>query len=122
MSSMRHLYPQLEEILYPMMYKMLSTDGQEVFEEVVEILSYFTYFSPTISPRMWTLWPLLHKCLIEWAVDYFDNILVPLDNFVNRDTETFLSNPDYVVSVLDMVGKVLGRCGCPRLRLPPPGR
>eukprot|EP00873_Tetraselmis_striata_P029005 jgi/Tetstr1/449269/TSEL_036472.t1 len=108
MSSMRHLYPQLEEILYPMMYKMLSTDGQEVFEEVVEILSYFTYFSPTISPRMWTLWPLLHKCLIEWAVDYFDNILVPLDNFVNRDTETFLSNPDYVVSVLDMVGKVLG--------------
>lgn len=108
MSSMRHLYPQLEEILYPMLFKMLSTEGHEVFEEVVEIISYFTYFSPTISQRMWTLWPRLHQCLGEWAVDYFDNILVPLDNFVNRDTETFLSRPEYLASVLDMAAKVLG--------------
>jgi hypothetical protein len=46
---------------------------------------------------------------VEWAVDYFDNILVPLDNFINRDTETFLSDPKYIVSVMEMASKVLTR-------------
>eukprot|EP00951_Prasinocladus_malaysianus_P037567 scaffold404857_cov51-Prasinocladus_malaysianus.AAC.1 len=65
MSSLTDLYPQLEEILFPLMYKMCSTEGQEVFEEIIEIISYFTYFSPKISPKMWTLWPLLHQVICE---------------------------------------------------------
>jgi hypothetical protein len=64
MSSMTQLYPQLEEILFPLMFKMCSSEGQEVFEEIVEIISYFTYFSPTISPKLWLLWPRLHEVRI----------------------------------------------------------
>jgi len=107
MSSLTQLYPKLEEILFPLMYKMCSSDGQEIFEEIVEIISYFTYFSPKISPQLWMLWPRLHECVVEWAVDYFDNILVPIDNFINRDTETFLAKPEYLASTLDMATKVL---------------
>lgn len=61
MSTMAGIYPQLEEILFPLMFKMCSSDGQEVFEEIVEIISYFTYFSPEISPKLWMLWPRLHE-------------------------------------------------------------
>lgn len=43
----------------------------EVFEEVLEIVSYMTFFSPTISMDMWTLWPLLTEALSEWAIDFF---------------------------------------------------
>lgn len=51
-----------------------------------------------ISERMWTLWPQLIQCFHEWAIDYFENILVPLDNFISRGTDTFLSsqNPNYL--------------------------
>lgn len=48
-SSMPALFPQLETILFPVMQRFCSTDGQDVFEEVLEIIAYFTYFSPSVS-------------------------------------------------------------------------
>lgn len=30
-----------------------------------------TYFSPVISPNMWSLWPLMVDSVQEWAIDYF---------------------------------------------------
>lgn len=42
-----------------------------MFEEVLEIVSYMTFFSPTISIDMWTLWPLMMEALADWAIDFF---------------------------------------------------
>ena len=54
-----------------------------------------------ISPRMWSLWPLLYKAFNEWAMEYLDNILVPLNNFISKGTEVFLAckSPDYLAQV-----------------------
>lgn len=46
----------------------------EVFEEVLEIVSYMTFFSPTISMDMWTLWPLMMVALADWAIDFFPSM------------------------------------------------
>lgn len=43
-AEMKHLLPVLEEVLYPVMAKCLSSDGQDVLEDVLELLAYFTYF------------------------------------------------------------------------------
>ena len=48
-SGMSALFPELEAILFPLMQRLTSTEGQDVFEEVLELISYFTYFSPTVS-------------------------------------------------------------------------
>ena len=50
---------------------------------------------------MWAMWPLLHEAYNDWAGDYLENILVPLDNFITRGTETFLTcqNPNYLQQV-----------------------
>lgn len=32
-----------------------------------------TYFSPTISMAMWSLWPLIMDALQDWAVDFFES-------------------------------------------------
>ncbi len=50
---------------------------------------------------MWSLWPLLHSAYNDWAMDYLDNILVPLDNFISKGTEVFLAckSPDYLAQV-----------------------
>ncbi|KAG2439798.1 hypothetical protein HYH02_010433 [Chlamydomonas schloesseri] len=95
----------LEEVLYPLLHRMLSTEGQDIFEEVLEMLSYLTYYGPSISERLWGLWPQIEAAVNEWAVDYWENILVPLDNFISRDTERFLTcaQPDYRASLFGMV-------------------
>lgn len=48
----------------------------EVFEEVLEIVSYMTFFSPTISLDMWSLWPLMMEALADWAIDFFPSMFL----------------------------------------------
>ncbi|KAK2986662.1 hypothetical protein RJ640_010118 [Escallonia rubra] len=73
-SRLPHLFVHVEPTLLPIMRRMLTTDGQEVFEEVLEIVSYMTFFSPTISMDMWSLWPLLMEALSDWAIDFFPSL------------------------------------------------
>ncbi|XP_027365249.1 importin beta-like SAD2 isoform X2 [Abrus precatorius] len=108
-SSLPQLFVQIEPTLLPIMRRMLTTDGQEVFEEILEIVSYMTFFSPTISLDMWSLWPLMMEALADWAIDFFPNILVPLDNYISRGTAHFLTckEPDYQQSLWNMISSVM---------------
>lgn len=108
-SRLPHLFVHIEPTLLPIMRRMLTTDGQEVFEEVLEIVSYMTFFSPTISLDMWSLWPLMMDALADWAIDFFTNILVPLDNYISRGTSHFLAckEPDYQQSLWHMISSVM---------------
>ena len=45
----------------------------DVYEEVLEIVSYLTFYSPTISLDMWSLWPLMMEALNDWAIDFFES-------------------------------------------------
>ncbi|KAL3621644.1 secondary alcohol dehydrogenase (SADH2) [Castilleja foliolosa] len=109
-SRLPDLFVHVEPTLLPIMCRMLTTDGQEVFEEVLEIVSYMTFFSPTISLEMWSLWPLMMEALADWAIDFFPNILVPLDNYISRSTAHFLTckEPDYQQSLWTMISSVMG--------------
>lgn len=106
-NALPHLYPAMEEVLFPIMSKMISTEGQDVLEEVLEIVSYFTYFTPEISLRMWELWPQMIVAMNDWAMDYFENMLIPMDNYISRGTQRFLTckDPDYLGSVAALVHK-----------------
>jgi len=108
-SSLPHLYPQLEAILMPVLTKMLTTDGQDVFEEVLELVSYITYFGPGVSQQMWQLWPLMVSAVEDWALQYFENVMVPMDNYISRGTEVFLGSqePNCQQQVFRIVQRVL---------------
>ncbi|KAI5599624.1 hypothetical protein POPTR_002G232600v4 [Populus trichocarpa] len=108
-SRLPDLFVQVEPTLLPIMRRMLTTDGQEVFEEVLEIVSYMTFFSPIISTEMWSLWPLMIEALAEWAIDFFPNILVPLDNYISRGTAHFLAcrELDYQQSLWNMISSIM---------------
>eukprot|EP00879_Flechtneria_rotunda_P022091 GHRR01023309.1.p1 GENE.GHRR01023309.1~~GHRR01023309.1.p1 ORF type:complete len:1020 (+),score=395.54 GHRR01023309.1:417-3476(+) len=103
-AEMKHLLPVLEEDIFPIMVKCISSDGQDVLEDVLELLAYFTYFGE-LSDRLWSLWPQLHALVLDFGVDYWENILVPLDNFISKGTERYLTstNPNYQESVYQMV-------------------
>ena len=89
--SIPQLYPQLEELLFPILHRYTSEEGLDVFEEITQIATYLTYFAPGITPRMWTLYPRLLECLDTWAIDYWKDVLLPLDNYISRGTEAFLT-------------------------------
>ncbi|KAM0916062.1 hypothetical protein ACQ4PT_010415 [Festuca glaucescens] len=108
-SSLPHLFIQIEPTLLPILRRMLTSDGQDVYEEVLEIVSYMTFYSPTISLDMWSLWPLMMEALNDWAIDFFENILVPLDNYISRGTDHFVAckEPDYQQSLWKALSSVM---------------
>ncbi|GFH09661.1 importin N-terminal domain-containing protein [Haematococcus lacustris] len=103
------LYLAIEDALLPLVMKLLSTDGQDVVEEVLEMLAYLTFFGPGITPKLWSTWPLMHAMLMDWAIDSWDSFLIPLDNMITRDTHTFLHSkePNYLESVFQLVSHSL---------------
>ncbi len=43
-SALPHLFPQLEEVLFPLFERMCSQEGLDVLEEVLQLISYCIYF------------------------------------------------------------------------------
>ena len=93
------LYPQLEVLLLPVLQRMLSEDGQDVYEEVLEILAYLTYYSPVISDAVWAFFPVLLHNVGDWALDYFEPTLTSIDNYISRDPARFLAGVDPATGV-----------------------
>jgi hypothetical protein len=65
-SSLPQLFPQLEDILFPILHRFCSSEGADVFEEVTQLITYLTYFGRGVSARMWGLYPKLLEALDDW--------------------------------------------------------
>jgi hypothetical protein len=51
------------------------------------------------------MWPVLERVLIEWGEDFVESLVLPLENFIARDTATFVAShsPNYRQSVWKML-------------------
>lgn len=93
-SKSPEVFSQMEELLMPIFERYLSQDGLDVIEEVLEIITYLTYYMPTISQRMWNLYPRILSCMEGWAMDYVSEFVPAVDNFISRGTAVFLQSTD----------------------------
>ena len=91
-SRLPHLFPQLEDTLFPVMQAMCTEDGQDVFEEILEMISYFTYFSPevtccpSVTVLLWhvvenTLFLVMQAMCTRDGQDVFEEILEMISYF-----------------------------------------
>ncbi|CAM9500194.1 unnamed protein product [Chrysoparadoxa australica] len=113
--KMPELYPKMEAHIVPMLCTCLAgaSEYAEYLESTIEVVSYLTYYSPSISPALWSLFPLMYSAFEEYAFDYISNMSVPIaDNYISRGTDYFLTGhgPDgrsYLELVLTISKKVL---------------
>eukprot|EP00210_Caulerpa_lentillifera_P002538 g2435.t1 len=107
--SSANLCNSLEELFYPVIDSIIMRENQELIEDVVDMMAFFTYYSPQISPRMWSLFPKLHSAYMTWAFEYFDYIAGVLENFLIKGKETFVTckSPDYFSMFNQMVEHAL---------------
>lgn len=101
LSSVKQIYEQLEGILFPVFQRMLCEEGQDIYEELLEILACLTYYSPSISQRLWSLWEPIVQQASTWAANYMDHVAVVLNNFIFRSSDVFLASrqPDCLSQV-----------------------
>ncbi|XP_057436510.1 importin beta-like SAD2 isoform X2 [Lotus japonicus] len=108
-SCLPDLFVQIEPTFVLIMRRMLTNNDQESFKKVLEILSHVTCFSRTISPDMWSLWPLMMEALTDWATNFFPNALVPINHYISKGTAHFLTckEPDYQQSLGNVILSVM---------------
>lgn len=107
-SDLQELYPPLEDLLYPVLNRYLNKDGEDIFQELMGIMTRLLFYGVDVSPRMWSLYPKLLQCLEEdWGFEYFSDALLPLDNYISKGTETFLAMS--APPLLDMTNRMLER-------------
>lgn len=98
------LWLQIEEILFPMIIKILD-EIHDFVEECLKVVTFITYSSPIISDRMWTLIPKFYE-LFEESFDIIDDLLNPLDNYISKGADVFYSSPHLQI-ILKMYNKLL---------------
>eukprot|EP01132_Coremiostelium_polycephalum_P003953 gene3953-4939_t len=106
------LFPQYEVFIVPILQKLLHQDYMMYFEETFRILTCLTYYQKKISPAVWTLFPQIIALFDECAIDFIQNMVNPLDNYISYGTEEFL-NPtkNYLASIVDLFKKMIDDIG-----------
>lgn len=107
--SSTNLCSSLEELFYPVIDSIIKRENQELIEDVVDMMTFFTYYPPQISARMWSLFPKVHSAYMTWAFESFEYFAAVLENFLIRGKETFVSckSPDYFALFNQMVEHAL---------------
>jgi hypothetical protein len=101
-----HMFPSIGRAVYPIIFKILeSSDQLEFLSEGLELLTNLTYYCPSegISQELWQLFPMMGNIFKECAYDYIADFVAPIDNFVSKDPNTFMSNPTYLDMVMYMI-------------------
>jgi len=108
------IYAHMEPILIPLVLQILGNDGDyiEYLEYALDILTFLTYFPDKISPGLWQAVPLIYLAFDQWAFDYLNIMVPPLENFISNSPTQFLAGqtPDglkYIDFIMRMVSKTV---------------
>jgi hypothetical protein len=110
-----HLYKSLEPQLIPLTLKILGNDGDyiEYLECALDILTFLTYFPDNITPELWQAFPLIYIAFDQWAYDYLNLMIPPLQAFIAKDPQSFLRGtaqlPEGTVSYVDLVFSLVAK-------------
>ena len=112
-----HLYKSLEPQLIPLVLRILGNDGDyiEYIECALDILTFLTYFPEQITPELWQAFPLMYVAFDQWACEYLNLMVPPLQSFISKDPARFLQstaqlpegNVTYIELIFAIVAKTL---------------
>lgn len=111
------LYKALEPHLLPITKQILSNDGDfiEYLENALDIVTFLTYFPDDISNELWEIFPMIYVAFDQWAFDYLNLMVPPLENYIGKSPEVFMSkmtvmnnkNVSYADLIVSIVTKTL---------------
>lgn len=99
----------MENECLPMMVQVIEKSVNDFYEEVFDLAEGF--LASSISPQMWSLFEVLCQCIIRDGMDYFPDMCACLHLYVTTDKEAFVSVPDRLKLLVQILQKVLEDSG-----------
>ncbi|KAI1302858.1 hypothetical protein EDD11_005462 [Mortierella claussenii] len=98
---------QLEIALLPVIQFTLQNAIIDLFDGVFEIIDSCTYSGKAISANMWGVFELIYKTFKESALDFMEEMLPSLDNYVSYGKEVVSTNENVQHMIYDIVETVM---------------
>lgn len=93
-SKSPEILAEMETLLFPILEQCLCEEGMDIIEELLEIITYITYYSPSISQRMWSLYPRILDIMPTWGTDFFQDFVPVIDNYISRGLHVFIHSTE----------------------------
>ncbi|KAE9407355.1 ARM repeat-containing protein [Gymnopus androsaceus JB14] len=102
--SSPEILAQIQEIIIPIIVYTLEAKllGKYLFDNVYDLIDSLTFKTRSVSPSMWPVFELTYKLFKNDAVDFLEEMLPSLDNFISYGAETIKQRPDYKQMLLDI--------------------
>jgi len=98
---------RLEETVLPVINLVLHNEIIDLYAEVFEIIDSCTFSSKAISPTMWEVYGTLYKTFKESGMEYIDELLPSLENYLAFGANVLIENQDYQAMMFDIIQTVL---------------
>ncbi|KAF9907671.1 hypothetical protein EC991_010703 [Linnemannia zychae] len=98
---------QLEIALLPVITFTLQNAIIDLFDGVFEIIDSCTFSAKAISANMWGVFELIYKTFKESALDFMEEMLPSLDNYISYGKEVFSTNENVQHSIYDIIESVM---------------
>ncbi|KAF7728772.1 hypothetical protein EC973_005610 [Apophysomyces ossiformis] len=98
---------QLENALLPVITYTLENNILDLYDEIFEIIDSCTFSAKRVTPTMWGVFELIYKAFKESGIDYMDEMLPPLDNYISYGRDVFVSNENIQRMMFDIIETVM---------------
>ncbi|KAI7886446.1 ARM repeat-containing protein [Lichtheimia hyalospora FSU 10163] len=107
LESTPDILQQLENALLPVITYTLENKVMDLFDEIFEIIDSCTFSAKRVTPTMWSVFELIYKAFKDSGIDYMDEMLPPLDNYISYGRDVFVSNEQIQHMVYDIIDTVM---------------
>ncbi|KAG5643336.1 hypothetical protein DXG03_001055 [Asterophora parasitica] len=100
--SSPEILAQIQEVIIPIITFTLENKVLDLFDNVYDLVDSLTFKLRSIAPSMWPIFEQTYKLFKSDAVDFLEEMLPSLDNFVSYGSEYIKARPDYKQMLVDI--------------------
>ncbi|PIA18926.1 importin-8 [Coemansia reversa NRRL 1564] len=98
---------KLEKEIFPIAQFVLKNQVVDLYDEVFEILDYCLFSVKAVSSNAWELFGAIHACFKSDGIDFIEEMLPTLDNYVAYGMDVVAGSSDVQARLFDIIETVL---------------
>ncbi|KAI7906287.1 armadillo-type protein [Cokeromyces recurvatus] len=107
LESTPEILQQLENALLPVITYTLENRILDLYDEIFEIIDSCTFSAKRVTPTMWSVFELIYAAFKDSGIDYMEEMLPPLDNYISYGKDVFVSNEHVQHMMFDIIDTVM---------------